>query len=53
MVTPGAKRDAVAHAFGCGRRFRILCVMDDFTRECLALVPDTYPSGESFDYPHL
>jgi putative transposase len=41
MVTPGAKRDAVTHAFGCGRRFRILCVVDDFTRECLALVPDT------------
>ncbi|MFN7903299.1 MAG: integrase core domain-containing protein, partial [bacterium] len=33
------------HAFGCGRRFRILCVVDDFTRECLALVPDTSLSG--------
>ena len=32
-------------AFGCGRRFRILCVVDDFTRECLALVPDTSLSG--------
>ena len=25
--------------------FRILCVVDDFTRECLALVPDTSLSG--------
>ena len=28
-----------------GRRFRILTVVDDFTRECLALVPDTSISG--------
>jgi putative transposase len=35
----------VSDAFGCGRRFRILCVVDDFTRECLALVPDTSLSG--------
>jgi len=27
------------------RRFRILAVVDDFTRECLALVPDTSLSG--------
>ena len=31
----------MANAFGCGRRFRILCVMDDFRRECLALMTDT------------
>ena len=28
-----------------GRRFRILAVVDDSTRECLALVPDTSISG--------
>lgn len=29
-----------------GRRFRILGVVDDCTRECLALVPDTSISGQ-------
>jgi len=29
-----------------GRRFRILCVVDDFSRECLALVADTSLSGQ-------
>ncbi len=28
-----------------GRRFRILAVVDDFSRECLALVVDTSLSG--------
>lgn len=28
-------------AFTDGRRFRVLAVVDDFTRECLALVADT------------
>ncbi len=28
-----------------GRRFRILCVVDDFSRECLALVADNSLSG--------
>ena len=28
-----------------GHRFRVLCVVDDFTRECLALVADTSLSG--------
>jgi putative transposase len=28
-----------------GRRFHILCVVDDYTRECLALVADTSLSG--------
>ncbi|MGI9127499.1 MAG: IS3 family transposase [Roseomonas sp.] len=37
--------DFVSDAFGCGRSFRILCVVDDFTRECMALVPDTSLSG--------
>lgn len=29
-----------------GRRFRILCVIDDFSRECLATVVDNSLSGE-------
>ena len=33
--------DFLSDAFADGRRFRILAVVDDFTRECLALVPDT------------
>ncbi len=37
--------DFVSDAFACGRRFRILCVVDDFTRECLALVADTSLPG--------
>jgi len=28
-----------------GRRFRILCVVDDFSRECLTCVVDTSLSG--------
>jgi len=28
-----------------GRRFRILCVVDDFSRECLGLVADTSLAG--------
>jgi putative transposase len=37
--------DFVSDAFADGRRFRVLCVVDDFTRECLALVADTSISG--------
>ncbi|PWC36539.1 hypothetical protein TSO352_05065 [Azospirillum sp. TSO35-2] len=37
--------DFVADGFSDGRRFRILAVVDDFTRECLALVADTSLSG--------
>ncbi len=37
--------DFVSDAFTDGRRFRILAVVDDFSRECLALVPDTSLSG--------
>jgi putative transposase len=33
--------DFVSDAFTDGRRFRVLAVVDDFTRECLALVADT------------
>ena len=35
------KLDIVSDALACGRRFRVLAVVDDFTRECLALVVDT------------
>lgn len=37
--------DFVTDALACGRRFRILAVVDDFSRECLALVADTSLSG--------
>jgi putative transposase len=37
--------DFVSDAFTDGRRFRILTVVDDFTRECLTLVADTSLSG--------
>ena len=37
--------DFVSDSLVCGRRFRILCVVDDFSRECLALVVDTSLSG--------
>ena len=33
--------DFVSDALDCGRRIRVLAVVDDFTRECLALVADT------------
>jgi len=37
--------DFLSDTFGSARRFRILAVIDDFTRECLALVADTSISG--------
>src|SRR6476661_6353951 len=37
--------DFVADQFIDGRRLRILVVVDDCTRECLALIPDTSISG--------
>jgi putative transposase len=37
--------DFVSDSFVDGRRFRILCVVDDFSRECLALAADTSLSG--------
>ncbi len=37
--------DFVSDAFTDGRRFRMLAVVDDFTRECLCLVADTSLSG--------
>lgn len=37
--------DFVHGQLACGRRFRILNVVDDVTRECLAAIPDTSVSG--------
>ena len=37
--------DFISDAFTDGRRFRVLAVVDDFSRECLALVADTSHSG--------
>jgi putative transposase len=37
--------DFVSDAFTDSRRFRILAIVDDFTRESLALIPDTSLSG--------
>ena len=37
--------DFVSDVFGDGRRFRILAVIDDCSRDCLALVADTSLSG--------
>ena len=38
--------DFVHDQFACGRRFRVLNIVDDVTRECLAAVPDTSISGK-------
>jgi len=37
--------DFVSDTFTDGRRFRVLAVVDDYTRECLALIADTSLSG--------
>jgi putative transposase len=37
--------DFVSDTLGDGRRFRILCMVDDFSRECLATVVDTSLGG--------
>ena len=37
--------DFLSDAFTDGRRFRVLAVVDDYSRECLALVADTSLSG--------
>ena len=37
--------DFVSDSFGASRKFRILTVIDDCTRECLCLVADTSLSG--------
>ena len=36
----------VSDSFGASRKFRVLAVIDDCTRECLCLVVDTSLSGE-------
>jgi putative transposase len=38
--------DFVADQFTNGRRFRILTMVDDFTKECLATVADTSIGGQ-------
>lgn len=38
--------DFVSDSLVDGRRFRILCVIDDFSRECLTVVVDNSLSGE-------
>ena len=50
MVLPGAANerwslDFISDALTDGRRFRVLAVVDDFTRECLTLIADTSLSG--------
>jgi len=37
--------DFVADALACGRRFRVLAVVDDFSRECVSLAVDVSLSG--------
>src|SRR5271169_2001112 len=37
--------DFVSDALSDGRRFRILCIVDDFSRQCLATVVDTSLGG--------
>ena len=37
--------DFVHDQFDCGRRYRVLNIVDDVTRECLAAIPDTSISG--------
>lgn len=37
--------DFVHDQFACGRRFRVLNVIDDVTRECLGAMPDVSISG--------
>jgi len=38
--------DFVSDALTDGRRFRVFCVIDDFSRECLATVTDNSISGQ-------
>lgn len=37
--------DFLSDALTCGRRFRILAIVDDFSRECLCLIADTSLPG--------
>ena len=50
MMVPSAinqrwSLDFVSDTLSDGRRFRILCIVDDFSRECLAAVVDTSLGG--------
>ncbi len=50
MAVPQAANDRwslafISDALTDGRRFRVLAVVDDFTRECLTLVEETSLSG--------
>ena len=50
LALPAAKNerwslDFVSDTLSDGRRFRILCVVDDFSRECIGQVADTSLSG--------
>ena len=38
--------DFVHDQFACGRRFRILNIVDDVTRECLAAIPTLRPQAD-------
>ncbi len=38
--------DFIHDQLACGRRFRVLNIVDDVTRECLAAIPDTSISGK-------
>ena len=38
--------DFVSDALSDGRKFRVLCVIDDFSRECLATIVDNSLSGQ-------
>jgi transposase InsO family protein len=46
-ATPNARwsLDFIHDQLACGRRFRILNIVDDVTRECLGAIPDTSISG--------
>jgi len=46
-VRPNARwsLDFIHDQFAWGRRFRVLNIVDDVTRECLAAIPDTSISG--------
>ena len=44
--TSGGAFDFVSDTLVDGRRFRILCVIDDYSRECLAVIVDNSLSGQ-------
>jgi putative transposase len=44
-LNPWRRTGSISDQFTDGRRFRVLTVVDDCTRECLTLVADTSLSG--------